>query len=131
MLKYSMPKAGDVKLNPLDHPITIEPAVDEVTVRARGRQIARTRSALVLREKGHAPVYYVPLGDVDREVLHRSDSRTYCPFKGHASYYRIVIDGEVIEDAVWTYEQPYDRVAEIAGRVAFYPHLVDITPTAE
>lgn len=120
-----------MKLNPLDHPITIESADFEVIVRAAGREIARTRSALVLREKGHAPVYYLPLADVDPNVLRRSDEHTYCPFKGTASYYNIDTGTAAIADAIWTYEDPYEGVVSIAGRVAFYSHLVEITPTPE
>jgi uncharacterized protein (DUF427 family) len=131
VLEVQQAKARTVKLNPLDHPITIEPMSGEVVVRAAGREIARTQSALVLREKGHAPVYYLPLTEVDPAVLRPSSKHTYCPFKGQASYYSVAIDEQTVEDAIWTYEEPYDGVREIQGRVAFYPHLVDITPPAE
>jgi uncharacterized protein (DUF427 family) len=113
-----------------DHPITIEPAAERVVVRAAGRVVAESKSALRLREASYPPVYYVPLADVDQSLLRRSDTHTYCPFKGDASYYDIVAgDGEV-SNAVWTYEQPYPAVAEIAAHVAFYPHLVEITADA-
>ena len=62
-------------------------------------------------------------------MLRRSESATYCPYKGDASYYSVVsADGELV-DAVWTYQQPYPAVAEIAGHVAFYPNRVQISVT--
>jgi uncharacterized protein (DUF427 family) len=110
-----------------DHPITIEPAPERVTVRAGGRVVADTKSALVLREASLRPVYYIPLSDVDASAIRHSDSQTYCPYKGDASYYDVVTEGGTIPDAIWTYEQPYDAVRQIAGHVAFYPHLVEVS----
>ncbi|HKC27089.1 MAG TPA: DUF427 domain-containing protein [Jatrophihabitans sp.] len=113
-----------------DHPIVIEPAPERVVVRAAGRVVADTKSALRLREASYPPVYYVPLADVDESVLRHSDTKTYCPFKGDASYYDIVADDAEVSDAIWTYQEPYPAVAEIAGHVAFYPHLVEISADA-
>jgi uncharacterized protein (DUF427 family) len=113
-----------------DHPITVEPSDEHVVVRAGGRVVADTESALVLREASYPPVYYVPLADVDPALLRRSDAHTYCPYKGDASYYDVVIGEQVVPDAIWTYEQPYPAVAQIAGHVAFYPNLVDIAAVA-
>lgn len=107
------------------HPITITPQPARVVVTVAGRVVADTRSALTLREASYPPVHYVPLADVDPAVLARSGHATYCPYKGEAGYYDLVVDGQRRAHAVWTYEQPYDAVAAIAGHVAFYPHLVD------
>ena len=116
-----------MKLPGADHEITIEPATERVTVRAGGRVVADTKAALVLREPHHAPVFYIPLSDVDQTAIAPSDSHTYCPFKGTASYYDVLTDAGPIHDAIWTYPQPYDGVAQIAGHVAFYPSRVEIT----
>jgi uncharacterized protein (DUF427 family) len=60
-------------------------------------------------------------------VLSSSDTTTYCPFKGDASYYTVTTSaGDVVEDAIWTYEPPYPAVADIVGHVAFYPDKADI-----
>ena len=110
-----------------DHPITIAPAGTTVTVRLGGRVIATTDDALLLQEASYPGVYYLPLDSVDPEVLAPSDHRTYCPFKGDASYYSLRDGDAVSENAVWTYVAPYDAVSEIAGRVAFYPSRVEVT----
>jgi uncharacterized protein (DUF427 family) len=108
-----------------EHPITIEPNPSRVVVRVGGQVVADTREALTLREASYAPVQYVPLADVDESLLVRSDHTSYCPFKGDATYFNVPSGGERSENAVWEYIEPYPAVAEIKGRIAFYPDRVD------
>jgi uncharacterized protein (DUF427 family) len=110
-----------------DHPITINPAGSTVTVRWGDRVVAKTDDALVLRESTYRPVHYLPLDAVDAAVLAPSAHRTYCPYKGDASYYSLVDGDESSDNVVWTYLAPYDAVSEIAGRVAFYQDRVEIS----
>jgi uncharacterized protein (DUF427 family) len=110
-----------------DHPITIEPSTAHVTVSSNGQAVAETRSALALHEASYPVAYYVPLADVDPSVLRPSSTTSYCPFKGEASYYDVVTPTGTVKDAIWTYEKPYDAVAEIAGHVAFYADRVELS----
>ncbi len=120
--------ARDVKIPDATHPITVRPTGSRVTVRVGGVTVAETDDALSLAEATYPVVQYVPLGDVDQTVLRPSDSQTYCPYKGEASYYTVQLpDGRTETDLIWTYERPYDAVAEIAGHVAFYPNRSEIT----
>ena len=107
-----------------NHPITVEPTGKHVTVRINGEVVAETDNALTLQESTYPAVQYIPRSDVVQTVLTSSDTRTYCPFKGDASYYTAA--GDTVEDAIWTYEQPYPAVADIAGHVAFYADKADI-----
>jgi len=107
------------------HPITIEPTPERVVVSVGGRVLADTERALTLREADYPPVQYVPMDDVDQSLLERTDHASYCPYKGEASYYSVPVGGEASANAVWTYEAPYDAVAEIKGHVAFYADRVD------
>ncbi|GLS22968.1 hypothetical protein GCM10007874_59880 [Labrys miyagiensis] len=108
-----------------DHPITIERNKRRVIVTLGGRVIADTSEALTLSEANYPHVQYVPRKDVDMEALVRSATTTYCPYKGEAAYFSIPAGGERSADAIWTYEAPYDAVAEIKDRLAFYPDRVD------
>ena len=110
-----------------DHPITVEPSTDHVVVTVAGRKIADTHRALALQEADYPVVHYVPLEDVDRTLLERTDHRTYCPYKGDASYYSIPVGGGAAANAVWEYQEPRDAVAAIKGHVAFYPNRVEIS----
>jgi len=110
------------------HPITVEPTGKRVTVRVNGELVADTDKALTLQEASYPAVQYIPLGDVVAQRLRPSDTETYCPFKGDASYYHVVTEtGKTVDDAIWTYEKPYPAVAAIAGHVAFYPDKADIS----
>jgi uncharacterized protein (DUF427 family) len=110
-----------------DHPITIEPSDDRVTVRGLGTGItlAESTATLVLREASYPPVRYIPLADVDRSRLQGSATTTNCPYKGHASYLSIT-NVDQGDDAVWFYDQPYSAVEPIRGHVAFYNDRVEI-----
>jgi uncharacterized protein (DUF427 family) len=112
-----------------DHPITVEASPARVVARVGDTVIADTTSALTLREAGYPPVHYIPLPDVDPAVLRRSGTSTYCPYKGDASYYSVVLPGHELTDVVWTYETPYPAVGAIAGHVAFYPERVTVENT--
>lgn len=115
-----------------DHPITIEPTAGRVVVRVGGQIIADSTSALSLHEMNYPAVQYLPIQDVDSARLRPTDTSTHCPYKGDASYYSIVdpaVEGGEIIDAIWTYPEPYPAVAQIAGRVAFYPDKVQISVT--
>ena len=108
-----------------NHPITVEPNPARVTVTVAGHVVADTRRALTLREADYPAVQYIPIEDVDRSLLERTDTGSYCPFKGDASYYSIPVGGERSVDAIWVYEKPHEAVAEIKDHVAFYPDRVD------
>jgi uncharacterized protein (DUF427 family) len=109
------------------HPITLEPSSDHVIVRAGDATIADSRATLVLREANYPPVRYIPLADVDQALLAPSDTSTYCPYKGEASYQSITTEPGLGDDAVWFYDEPYAAVEPIRDHVAFYANRVEIT----
>jgi uncharacterized protein (DUF427 family) len=111
-----------------DHRITTKPAGVRVQVKLKGELIADTRDAIRMEEGDYPAVYYFPRKDVKMERLVRTTHQSYCPFKGQASYYSLK-DGA--ENAVWTYEKPYDEMSVIKERLAFYPDKVESITVAE
>lgn len=63
---------------------------------------------------------YFPPEAVDRSRLRESDTHTVCPWKGTASYYHVVVDGQTNEDAAWYYAEPKDAARNIKEHVAFW-----------
>jgi uncharacterized protein (DUF427 family) len=117
----------EIKVPNADHPITIDADTVRVVARVGDTVIADTGAALTLREAGYPPVHYIPFDDVVPGTLRPSTSDSYCPYKGDASYYDVVMpDGKELVDAVWTYRSPYPAVDAIAGRVAFYTDRVQV-----
>ena len=105
-----------------DHSIVTRPAGVRVQVKAGGETIADSRDALVMKEGDYPLVYYFPRADVTMARLVRSSHTSYCPFKGTASYFSLRGGPE---NAVWSYETPYDEMSAIREHLAFYPDKLD------
>jgi len=112
-----------------EHRITTQPARVRVQVRFDGELIADSANAIRMDEGSYPPVYYVPRKDVKMDRFARTTHSTYCPFKGHASYYTVRSGARSEENAVWSYEQPYDEMAAIKDGLAFYPDKFEIKPS--
>lgn len=97
-----------------------------VEILVDGELLARSQRAVMLCETGLPVRYYLPLLDVRRELLVRSDNHTRCPYKGEASYWSIRTDASFLRDAAWTYESPRPEAQKIAGRVCFYDERVTV-----
>jgi len=109
-----------------DHTVSTEPAKETVTVWLGDKMIARSSNALKLHEAGYLPAYYIPRADADMTLLEPSGRKTWCPFKGHASYYSILRGNGSEADAVWSYEDPFTEIGEIKDHLGFYPNKVRI-----
>ena len=64
--------------------------------------------------------HYFPAESIRREHFRESETHTVCPWKGTASYYDVVVGGEVNGDAAWYYPEPSDAAKQIKDRVAFW-----------
>jgi len=115
-----------MKLPGPDHPITVAKNPKRVRAFIEGHVIADTADALTLREADYPPVQYLPREDIEMGFLSKTDKHTTCPYKGKASYYTLHIEGRILENAAWSYEDPYPAMEQIRGRLAFYPDKVDV-----
>ena len=64
--------------------------------------------------------HYFPESTLDRQYVTFSNQKTVCPWKGTASYYSLLVDGEMNPDAVWYYPDPKPEAEMVRGRVAFW-----------
>ncbi|WP_171227910.1 DUF427 domain-containing protein [Ruegeria sp. HKCCA4008] len=101
--------------------ITIRKAPGKWTVRSGGAILGETNNALELLEGDKDPVIYFPRNDIAMAFLDRTDKVTHCPGKGDATHFSIVNKSSVTDNAVWSYEDPIQAVAEIKDHLAFYP----------
>ena len=90
-----------------------------------GRTLADTSAAVCMLETSHPPTYYLPPADVDMRCLNEVPGFSVCEWKGTASYYDIVCNGEVYARAAWTYHYPESRYPELKDHIAFYAHVMD------
>jgi len=84
-----------------------------------------TTRARLLHETAVVPRVYAPLEDFRRDLLVWSRTTTHCPWKGDASHLSLRGEGGVVEDLVWTYEQPVAQAAFLRGYGARYPGKAD------
>ena len=82
------------------------------------------RGDLILAESNDTIViegnHYFPPDAINKKYFQKSSTHTTCPWKGQASYYNIVISGEVEPDAAWYYPEPKPAAEQIKNYVAFY-----------
>ncbi|TWG90647.1 uncharacterized protein (DUF427 family) [Mesorhizobium sp. J18] len=106
--------------------ITVEPHKGRVTVKMEDVVIAASSQAKILKEDGYPPVLYIPFEDIAFAHLERTTTKTHCPYKGDATYWRLGGSGKPAHDVMWAYENPYDETAEIKDHGAFYTDLVNV-----
>jgi uncharacterized protein (DUF427 family) len=124
MAKTVEGRASGYSANP-HYRIRFEPSPRRVRVGFNGAFVADSTRAHLLFETWHVPVYYFPRADVRIDLLVPSGEESFCPFKGKASYWTILVDGRRAENAVWGYPEPFEEVKEIAEFLAFYWDRVD------
>jgi uncharacterized protein (DUF427 family) len=103
-----------------DHHVREQAVQQRMEVAVDGRIVAESDRVLKVREDDFPPRYYFPRSDVQMELLEPSSTTTQCPFKGTAHYFSIKSGDKTLEDAVWTYENPYDEHRGLKDRLAFY-----------
>jgi uncharacterized protein (DUF427 family) len=99
--------------------------IERITVVFGGEMIADSRAAYRVLETSHPPVYYLPPGDIRMDLLRPAEGRSYCEFKGEATYLTLVAGGRRSERAGWRYPEPTHAYRAIADYVAFYASRVD------
>ena len=71
--------------------------------------------------------HYFPPDSINWDYFQKSNTHSTCPWKGEASYYKIVIRDKVEEDAAWYYPEPKEAAKEIKNYVAFYKGVEEST----
>lgn len=112
------------------HRIDILHSSRHVKVELDGETLAETTRPRLLFETSLPMRVYMPREDV-RAELRPSAKRSYCAYKGHASYWSVDAGGNEHRDLVWSYEEPLREAAEITGLVAFFNEKVDIVVDGE
>jgi uncharacterized protein (DUF427 family) len=106
-------------------PPRIDPAAEPVRVSFNGKIIAKSSRALRVLETSHPPAYYIPLEDVEGEYLKPVPKRTFCEWKGAASYYDVTVGERRAPAAAWSYEKPNAGFEATRGYLCFYAGAMD------
>ena len=106
-------------------PPKVEPTTKRIRVEFAGESVADTLHAVRVLETSHPPVYYIPRADVREDLLIPSARRSFCEFKGPASYWSLRLGDKLATEAAWSYESPSPDYDAIRGHLAFYAGRVD------
>jgi len=105
-------------------PPRVERTAKRIRVVHGGVTVADSNRCRRVLETSHPPVYYIPRDDV-ADVLRLGTGRSYCEFKGTATYWDLAVGDAVQRAAAWSYEDPTPPYAELVHAIAFYPGRVD------
>ncbi len=120
-----MPGPGQESVWDYPRPPAVEPSEERVRVWFAGELLADSTRCVRVLETSHPPVYYLPRDDVRTDLLVPNPLRTFCEFKGAASYADVVVGDEVAEAACWWYPEPTAGYEALRDHVTFYPQRVE------
>src|ERR1700761_7926975 len=111
-------------------PPRLEPALPRIRIFHRGLALADTTwsggGVLRILETSHPPVYYLPSAAIHMQLLEPSGARrTFCEFKGLATYWSLSDAGRESPSVAWSYESPTPAYDEVKSHLAFYANRLD------
>jgi uncharacterized protein (DUF427 family) len=109
------------------HRIDIVHSSRHVRIERDGEVLAESTRPHVLFEPPLPARYYLPREDVRQDLLAPSDTRTFCAYKGEASYLSLPDE----DDIAWTYPEPLREAAEVTDWIAFFNEHVDVIVDGE
>ena len=112
------------------HRIDVLPSSRHVRVEPDGHVLAESSRPAVLFETMLPARYYLPPDDI-RVELTPSSTRTWCAYKGQASYWSAAAGDRVVPDLAWAYEQPRHDAAQVRGLIAFFNERLDVIVDGE
>ena len=101
------------------HRVDCRPTQRKLRVEVGGTALVDTDDTIILFETAIAPRLYVAPRHVRTDLLRRSETTTYCNYKGVATYWSATAGYTVIEDVAWSYEDPLPESGAIAGHLSF------------
>ncbi|MBE9043656.1 DUF427 domain-containing protein [Pleurocapsales cyanobacterium LEGE 10410] len=120
------PQPGQESVWDYPRPPRLERSSQQIKIVVNGVTIADSSNTYRVLETSHPPVYYIPPADLKTEYLKPATSqRSFCEWKGMASYYDLTVEDKYIGNAAWYYTQPTENFAPIKDYVAFYPSKMD------
>ncbi len=108
------------------HKLLLEPFPHRVRAQFAGVTVLDTTAGGLLHESAILPRLYVPIADIDPDVLEATDLTTHCPFKGDAAYHSVRVGDRVAENAVWHYPEPIASAEWLRGLASIEADAMDL-----
>ena len=117
------PEPGQESVWDYPRPPALVPCDSQIEVFSGKSLLARTNASMRIIETASPPTYYLPAADIDWSLLVRTADRSFCEWKGTASYWALASNPDA-GSVGWSYDNPSDRFADIDGHASFYPALL-------
>jgi uncharacterized protein (DUF427 family) len=108
------------------HRVDCRPTSRQLRVSAAGTTLVDTRDTVIVFETALEPRLYVDPAQVRTDLLQRSQTSSYCNYKGFATYWSAVIGGDVVDDIAWSYPDPPPESLPIKGFLSFDAARADV-----
>jgi uncharacterized protein (DUF427 family) len=108
------------------HRVDCRPTRRRLRVSVAGTTLVDTQDTTILFETALEPRLYVDPSHVRTDLLRRSETSSYCNYKGFATYWTALLDDHVIDDVAWSYEDPPPESLPIKGFLSFDASRVDV-----
>ena len=120
------PQPGQESVWDYPRPPRLERSLKQIKIIVNGVTLVDSCNAYRVLETSHPPVYYIPPEDIAMEYLDAADSRrSFCEWKGLASYYDLTVNDKQVNNVGWCYREPTANFATIKDYIAFYPSKMD------
>ena len=108
------------------HRIDVLASSRHVRLELDGQLLAESSRPVLLFETMLPTRYYLPREDIQAELM-PSGTRTYCAYKGQASYWSVALRGGQLADMAWTYDDPLHDATQVRGLIAFFDERIDVS----
>ncbi|MFC4943991.1 DUF427 domain-containing protein [Pseudonocardia sp. GCM10023141] len=108
------------------HRIDVRQSSRHVRIELDGHVLAESGRPHMLFETSLPARFYLPIGDVDTDLLQASPTTTACAYKGVATYLTATLSGRTVPDVAWSYPDPLPDAVQIADLVSFFTERVDL-----
>jgi uncharacterized protein (DUF427 family) len=108
------------------HRVDCIPTRRHLRVEVAGTVLVDTTETLGVYETALVTRLYVPRSAVRTDLLRPSATTSYCPYKGHATWWSAVVDGTVVEDVAWSYEDTHPESSPLRGLLSFDEQRADV-----
>ena len=106
--------------------VDVVPSERHVRIEVGGVTVAESRRPHALFETTLPTRWYLPFGDVRRDLLEPSATVTMCPYKGTAAYWSVRTGDGIARDVAWSYADPVPECPRIRGLVTFLNERADV-----
>jgi uncharacterized protein (DUF427 family) len=120
LIDFEQPGPGQESVWDYPRPPQLETTTRRIVVKVGDVVVADTANALRYLETSHPPSYFVPLSDVRTEYLEEAGVVSPCEWRGDATYYHVVVDGQIADEAAVGYLAPLPAYAALKDHVAFF-----------